>query len=127
MLLHQTEAVPHLGNPNSQLHVSCCPGEVPLVAEIAPLHRALPHRGSPQSNLGDGDPTPPPQRAYMPPEVTQDLRAEPFSTDGIKELQYLQENLTAVVADVYRVKREGRRPSAKQQLRQECTELRLYC
>jgi len=52
-LLHQTEAVSHLGNPNSQLHVSCCPGEAPLVAESAPLHRALPHRGLPQSNLGN--------------------------------------------------------------------------
>jgi len=44
----------------------------------------------------------------MPPEVTQDLRAKPVSTDGVKELQYLQENLPGVVADVYRAVREGR-------------------
>jgi len=113
-LLHQTEAVPHLGSPDSQLHVSCCPVEASLVAKTAPLHHALPHRGSPQSTLGDWDPTLPPQRADMPPEVTQDLRVEPVSTDGVPELQYLQENLPGVVADVYRMKREGRRPSAKQ-------------
>jgi len=63
----------------------------------------------------------------MPLEVTQDLHAKPVSTDGVKELQYLQENLPGVVADVCRMKREGRRPSAKQQLRQECAELRLFC
>ena len=63
----------------------------------------------------------------MPPEVAQDLRAEPVATDGVKGLQHLQENLPGVVADVGRVKREGRRPSAKQQLRQGCTEFRLYC
>jgi len=47
-------------------------------------------------------------------------------TNGAKELQYLQENLPGVVADVYRVKREGRRPSAKQR-KQGCAEWRLYC
>jgi len=75
---------------------------------------------------GDWNPTPPPQRADMPPEVTQDLRAEPVSTNGVPELQYLQENLPGVVADVYRMKREGRRPSAKQR-KQGCAEWRLYC
>jgi len=97
-----------------------------MVAETAPLHRALPHRGSPQSILGNWDPTPPPQRADTPPEVTQDLRAEPVSADGIKELRHLQENLPGVVADVYRSKREGRRPSDKQR-KQRCAEWRLYC
>jgi len=51
----------------------------------------------------------PTQRAEMPPEATQDLRAEPVSTD------------------VRRVKREGRRPSARPQWRQGCAEFRLYC
>ena len=62
----------------------------------------------------------------MPPEVTQDLRAQPVSTDGVKEPQYLQENLPEVVADVYRAKREGQRPSDKQR-KQDCAEWRLYC
>jgi len=64
--------------------------------------------------LGNWDSTPLPQRADTPPEVTQDLRAEPVSVDGIRELRHLQENLPGVVADVYRAKREERRPSDKQ-------------
>jgi len=124
-LLHKTKSVPHLGDLDDSLN-GAVSLEAPLVAETAPLHRALPHRGSPQSILRDRDLTPPPQRADMPPEVTQDLRAEPASTDGVKELQYLQENLPGVVADVYRAKREGRRPSDKQR-KQGCAEWRLYC
>jgi len=124
-LLHKTESVPHLRDPDNSLN-GAVSLEVPLVAETAPLHRALLQRGSPQSTLGDWDAASPPQRADMPPEVTQDLRAEPVSTDGVKELQYLQENLPGVVADVYRAVQEGRRPSGKQR-RQGCAEWQLYC
>jgi len=46
--------------------------------------------------------------------------------DNVTELRRLQENLPGVVADVYRAKKERRRPS-EEQLRQECAELRLFC
>jgi len=62
----------------------------------------------------------------MPPEVVQNLRAKPVLAGNVRELRELQENLPEVVADVYRAKKEGRRPSEKQ-LRQGCAELRLYC
>jgi len=125
MLLHKTEAAPHLGDPGDSLN-GAVSLEAPLVAETATLHRALPHRGSPQSTLGNWDPTPLPQRAGTPPKVTQNLRAKPVSADGVRELRHLQENFPGVVADVYRAKREGRRPSDKQR-NQGCAEWRLYC
>jgi len=62
----------------------------------------------------------------MPPEVVQNLRANPVLAGNVKELQRLQESLPGVVADVYRAKKEGRRPS-EEQLRQGCAKLRLYC
>jgi len=58
------------------------------------------------------------------PEAVQALRANPALSDNVTELRKLQENLPGVVADVYRAKKEGRRPS-KEQLRQGCAKLRL--
>jgi len=66
------------------------------------------------------------QKADKPLEVVQNLRANPVLAGNIKELRKLQENLPGVVANVYRAKKEGRRPS-KKQLRQGCAELCLYC
>jgi len=66
------------------------------------------------------------QMADKPPEVVQNLRANPVLAGNIQELRKLQENLPGVVADVYRAKKEERRPS-KEQLRQGCAEFRLYC
>jgi len=48
------------------------------------------------------------------------------SAGDVRELRHLQENLPGVVANAYRAKQEGRRPSDKQR-RQGCAELRLYC
>jgi len=64
-LLHKTEAAPHLGDPDDGLNGAVSP-EASLVAETAPLHRALPHRGSPQSTLESWDPIPLPQRLARP-------------------------------------------------------------
>jgi len=66
------------------------------------------------------------QKASAPPEVVQNLRANPVLAGNVRELRKLQESLPGVVADVYRAKKEGRRPS-EEQLRQGCAELRLYC
>ena len=46
--------------------------------------------------------------------------------DNVRELKKLQEELPGVVADIYRAKKEGRRPS-EERIRQGCTEFRLYC
>jgi len=62
----------------------------------------------------------------MPSEAVQNLGVNPALAGNARELRKLQENLPGVVADVYRAKKEGRRPSEKQ-LRQGCAELRLYC
>jgi len=62
----------------------------------------------------------------MPPKVVQYPSAKSVWTGGLKELRHLQENSPGVVAEVYRAKQEGRRPS-DQRLRQGCAELRLYC
>jgi len=59
------------------------------------------------------------------PEAVQALRANPVLTD-VAELRKLQENVPGVVADMYRAKKEGRRPS-EEQLRQGCTKFRLFC
>jgi len=64
--------------------------------------------------------------AGTPPEVPHHLRAKPVWTGGLKELRHIQGNSPGVVAEVYRAKREGRRPSDEQQ-RQGCAELQLYC
>jgi len=66
------------------------------------------------------------QKVGTPPEVVQNLRANPVLAGNVRELRKLQENLLEVVADVYRAKKEGRIPS-EEQLRQGCAELRLYC
>jgi len=66
------------------------------------------------------------QRADTPPEAAQSLRAKPVWAGNVRELPKLQECLPGVVADVYRAKQEGRRPSSTQR-RQGCAELRLYC
>jgi len=66
------------------------------------------------------------QKAGTPPEVVQNLRANPVLASNVRELRKLQENLPGVVADVYRAKKE-RRQLSEEQLRQGCTELRLYC
>jgi len=66
------------------------------------------------------------QNADMPPEIVQNLRANPVLAGNVKELRKLQENLPEVVADMYRAKKEERQLS-EEQLRQGSTELRLYC
>jgi len=73
-LLHESEAAPYRGDPNDSLNRAVRP-EAPLVTETAPLPRALPHGGPPQSTLAhlrnehDRNQTSPPQRAGMPPEL----------------------------------------------------------
>jgi len=54
------------------------------------------------------------------------LSANPVLADNVRELRRLQESTPGVVADVYRAKKGGQRPS-EEQLRQGCAELRLYC
>jgi len=66
------------------------------------------------------------QQSYGSPEVVQNLRANPVLADNVRELKKLQEELPGVVADIYRAKKEGRRPS-EEQLRQGCVELWLFC
>jgi len=63
-------------------------------------------------------------KADIYPEAVNNLRANPVLVDNVRELWKLQADLPGVVADVYRAKKGGRRPSEKQ-LRQECAELRL--
>jgi len=48
------------------------------------------------------------QKADMPPEVVQNLHANPLLAGNIRELRRLQENLPGVVANVYRSKKAGR-------------------
>jgi len=62
----------------------------------------------------------------MQSEAIQNLRASPVLADNVEGLRKLQENFPGVVADVYRAKKEGRRPS-EEQLRQGCAEFRLFC
>jgi len=66
------------------------------------------------------------QRTNTPPEAINHLRANPVLADNVRELRRLQETLSGVVANVYRAKKGGQRPS-EEQLRQGCAELRLYC
>jgi len=66
------------------------------------------------------------QKVDESPEVVQNLRANPVLADNVRELKKLQEELPGVVADIYRAKKEGRRPS-EERIRQGCTEFRLYC
>jgi len=65
-------------------------------------------------------------KADIYPEAVNNLRANPVLADDARELRKLQADLPGVVADVYRAKKGGRRPS-EEQLRQGCAELRLYC
>jgi len=48
------------------------------------------------------------QKADTPPEVVQNLCANPVLAGNVRELQRLQESLPGVVADVYQAKKEGR-------------------
>jgi len=66
------------------------------------------------------------QKTSTPSEAINHLRANPVLANNVRELRRLQENLPGVVADVYRAKKGGQRPS-EEQLRQGCAELRLYC
>jgi len=66
------------------------------------------------------------QRANTSPEVVNHLRANLVLADNDRELRRLQESTPGVVADVYRAKKGGQRPS-EEQLRQGCAEFRLYC
>jgi len=66
------------------------------------------------------------QRTVTSSEAVNYLRANPVLADNVRELRRLQENTPGVVADVYRAKKGGQRPSEKQ-LRQGCAEFRLYC
>jgi len=59
-------------------------------------------------------------------EGVNHLRANPVLADNVRELRRLQESTPGVVADVYRAKKGGRRPS-EEQLRQGCAELWLCC
>jgi len=66
------------------------------------------------------------QRFNTPPEGVNHLCANPVLADNVRELRRLQESTPGVVADIYRAKKGGRRPS-EEKLRQGCAELRLYC
>jgi len=135
-LLHQHSETPNQGDHDGSLN-RAARHEVPLVAGTALTQRTTRNegRGSPQSKPDkqdsweakhDRNQGRPQQRAGMPPEVVQYLRAESVWTGGLKVLRHLQENSPGVVAEVYRAKQDRRRPSDKQ-LRQGCAELRLYC
>jgi len=65
-------------------------------------------------------------RVDPPPEAVNNLRVNPVLAHNARELQKLRKGLPGVVADVYRAKRGGQRPS-EEQLRQGCAKLRLYC
>jgi len=65
------------------------------------------------------------QMSNTPPEEVNHLRANPVLADNVRELRRLQESTPGVVADIYRAKKGGRRPS-EEQLRQGCAELQLY-
>ena len=66
------------------------------------------------------------QRIITSSEAVNHLRANPVLADNVRELRRLQENTPGVVANVYRAKKGGQRPS-EEQLRQGCAEFRLYC
>jgi len=48
-------------------------------------------------------------------DKVQALRANPTLYQNVKELCRLQETLPGAVADIFRAKKEGRRPSEEQQ------------
>jgi len=66
------------------------------------------------------------QKVDESPEVVQNLRANPVLADNVREPKKLQEELPGVVADIYRAKKDGRRPS-EERIRQGCAEFRLLC
>jgi len=131
-LLRKYNDVPHRGDHDAGLN-RAVRHEVPLVAGAVPIRQPMWRLGprkrkrdrGPPWNEYDWDQGQLQQKAGTPPEVVQNLRANPVLAGNVRELQKLQENLPGVVADVYRAKKEGRRPSEKQ-LRQGCAELRLY-
>jgi len=47
----------------------------------------------------------------MPPEVVQNLHANPVLAGNVRELQRLQESLPGVVVNIYRAKKEEQQPS----------------
>jgi len=56
----------------------------------------------------------------------QVLRANPTLYQNVRELRRLQDTLPGAVADIFRAKKEGRRPSKEQQ-RQGDVEFQLLC
>jgi len=142
-LLRGYNDVPHRGDHDAGLNKTVC-HEVPLVAWAVPIRQPTRRlgpkkrkrdRGPPRSELEtrdhpenqyDSDQGLLRQKAGMPPEAVQNLRANPVLAGTVKELRELQENLPGMVANVYQAKKEGRQPSERQ-LRQGCAELQLYC
>jgi len=135
-LLHRYSETPHQGDRGDSLN-RAARREVPVVAGTALTQQTTRNkgRGSLQSKPDKQDSREAEhdqkrsqlqQRAGRPQEVVHYSRAELVWTAGLQELQHLQENSPGVVAEVYRARQEGQRPS-DQQLRQGCTDLRLYC
>jgi len=131
-LLHRDSETPHQGDRGDSLN-RAARREVPAVAGTALTQNQ--GRGSPQSKPDKQDSREAEhdrtqgqlqQRAVLPPEVVHYSRAELVWTGDLTGLRHLQENSPGVVAEVYRIQQEGRRPS-DQQSRQRCAELRLYC
>jgi len=126
-LLHKPDDAPHHGNSDDSLN-RAARHEVPLVAGTARAQQRTRRkgRGSTQSKRDKWDQSRLQQRFGTTARDVPTFQAPPVSTSDVRELRHLQENLPGVVADVYRAKQEGRRPSDRQQ-RQGCAELRLYC
>jgi len=128
-LLHRDGETPHQGDRGGSLN-RAARREIPVVAGTAPTQPTTRNkgRGSPQSKPDKQDSREAEhdrkrgqlqQRAGMPPEIVPHSRAEPVGTGDLQELRHLQENSPGVVAEVYRAKWKGRRPS-DQRLRQGC-------
>jgi len=54
------------------------------------------------------------QKTNILPGAVNHLRANPVLADNVRELRRLQESTRGVVADVYRAKKRGQRPSEEQ-------------
>jgi len=114
-LLRRYNNVPHRGDHDVGLN-RAVRHEVPLVVGAVlirqPTRRLGPKKRKrdrgPPWNEYDWDQGQLQQKAGTPPEVVQNLRANPALAGNTRELQELQENLPGVVADVYRAKKEGR-------------------